>query len=65
MIESTSTTNEYFEDKHVDFSKIKVPAYIAGSYSTDVHTLGSLRAFEEIPHKDKWQVTHTSTSWLD
>ena len=48
MIESASTTNDYFEDKRVDFSKIKIPAYIGGSYSTDVHTLGSLRAFEEI-----------------
>ncbi|KAJ4350602.1 hypothetical protein N0V95_004606 [Ascochyta clinopodiicola] len=54
MIESTLTTNDYFEDKRVDFSKIKVPAYIGGSYSSELHTLGSLRAFEEIPHQNKW-----------
>jgi predicted acyl esterase len=44
----------YWDDKRADFSKIKVPAYILGSYSTNLHTLGALRAYDEIPHKQKW-----------
>lgn len=55
MIESTPTTNNYFEDN--DISKIKVPTHIGGSYSTDIHTSESLRASEEIRHQDKWQIT--------
>lgn len=49
-----TTTNDYVEDKRADFSKVRVPAYIGASYSSDLHTLGSLRAFEEIPHPNKW-----------
>lgn len=40
--------NEYWQDKRADFSKIKVPAYILASYSTGLHTEGSLRCFEEM-----------------
>ncbi|KAJ5056814.1 Alpha/Beta hydrolase protein [Bipolaris maydis] len=64
-IESTITTNDYLEDKRVDFSKIKVPTYIGASYSSDLHTIGSLRAFEEIPHKDKWLSLHATQEWYD
>jgi len=39
--------NEYWRDKRADFSKIKVPAYVLASYSTGLHTEGSLRCFEE------------------
>ena len=56
MARSTTTTNDYIEDKRVDFSKLRVPAYIGASYSSDLHTIGSLRAFEEIPHLNKWYV---------
>jgi predicted acyl esterase len=44
----------YLNDKRADMKKIKVPAYIGASYSSTIHTIGSLRAFEEIPHKTKW-----------
>lgn len=57
MAKSTTTTNDYLEDKRADFSKVKIPAYIGASYSTDIHTIGSLRAFEEIPHPNKWYAT--------
>ncbi|KAF3040771.1 hypothetical protein E8E12_009427 [Didymella heteroderae] len=57
MIESNPTPNDFFVDKPVNFSKIKVPAYIGGGYSTNIHTLGSLRAFAGISHQDKWKVT--------
>ncbi|KAL2843742.1 Alpha/Beta hydrolase protein [Aspergillus pseudoustus] len=65
MVESTNTTNDYFEDKRADFSKIQVPAYIGASYSSDIHTVGSLRAFEEIPHESKWLVLHATQEWYD
>ncbi|KAF1939301.1 alpha/beta-hydrolase [Clathrospora elynae] len=65
MVQSYPVTNEYFEDKRVEMTKIDVPAYIAASYSTALHTIGSLRAFEEIPHKNKWLVLHATQEWYD
>lgn len=52
----SETSNEYWEDKRARLDKIQVPAYILGSYSTGLHTLGAIRAFEEIKHKEKWYV---------
>lgn len=48
--------NAYWGDKRADLTKINVPAYILGSYSTNLHTLGSFRGFEEITHDKKWYV---------
>jgi predicted acyl esterase len=47
-------SNDYWEDKRADMSKIKIPVYILGSYSTSLHTLGAVRGFEEISHQEKW-----------
>ncbi|KAL0940498.1 x-pro dipeptidyl-peptidase c-terminal non-catalytic domain-containing protein [Colletotrichum truncatum] len=65
MVKSFDTTNDYLEDKRVDFSKVQVPAYIGASYSSDLHGVGSLRAFEEIPHDNKWLVLHETQEWYD
>lgn len=48
MLGTEPIMDEYWRDKRVDFSKIKVPAYILASYSTGLHTEGSLRCFEEM-----------------
>lgn len=48
MLGTNPVIDEYWRDKRVDFSKIKVPAYILASYSTGLHTEGSLRGFEEM-----------------
>lgn len=53
-IQQSQTTNEYWEDKRAKMDKIEVPAYILGSYSTGLHTLGAIRAYEEIKHERKW-----------
>lgn len=46
----------YWDDKRARMDRIEVPAYILGSYSTMIHTIGSFRGFEEIPHQNKWFV---------
>lgn len=48
--------NAYWADKRADMSKINIPAYVLASYSTALHTVGSFRGFEEIPHNNKWYV---------
>ncbi|KAK1624259.1 Alpha/Beta hydrolase protein [Colletotrichum phormii] len=55
----------YWDDKRARMDKIEVPAYILGSYSTMLHTVGSFRGFEEIPHQNKWMTTHATQEWFD
>ncbi|KAI4944778.1 hypothetical protein J4E91_008465 [Alternaria rosae] len=65
MAKMDPVPREYVDDKRVDMKKIKIPAYIGASYSSTLHTIGSLRAFEEIQHPDKWLVLHASQEWYD
>ncbi|KAJ5620590.1 Alpha/Beta hydrolase protein [Penicillium lagena] len=58
-------TNSYWEDKRAKIDQIQVPAYILASYSTMLHTIGSLRGYEEIPHDKKWLVIHGTQEWYD
>ena len=56
MLKQYPLMNDYWNDKRADLSRIEVPAFILASYSTFLHLTGSLRGFEEIPHKEKWYV---------
>lgn len=56
MLAKYPLQNGYWADKRADMSKIRVPAYVLASYSTGLHTLGSMRGYEEIPHENKWFV---------
>ncbi|KAJ5725008.1 alpha/beta-hydrolase [Penicillium malachiteum] len=65
MYQKYPERNEYWDDKRVDYSKINVPAYILGSYSTNLHTQGAFRGFDEITHSKKWLTTHHTQEWYD
>ena len=54
MLEKYPFVNEYWADKRAKFEKISIPAYILASYSTGLHTIGSFRAFQELPTEHKW-----------
>ncbi|KAE9366270.1 alpha/beta-hydrolase [Stipitochalara longipes BDJ] len=56
--------NEYWEDKRAKFDRIQVPAYIVASYSTGLHTEGSMRAYEEIK-SPRWLRVHPYQEWYD
>ncbi|KAJ5564295.1 hypothetical protein N7513_000537 [Penicillium frequentans] len=64
-LRESDTTNEYWEEKRAKLDKIQVPTYILGSYSTGLHTLGAIRAFEEIKHNQKWLTVHDTQEWFD
>ncbi|KAK2778935.1 hypothetical protein CKAH01_11526 [Colletotrichum kahawae] len=65
MLEKYPSRNEYWDDKRPRVDKIEVPAYVLGSYSTGIHTVGSFRGFEEIPHQKKWIAVHATQEWYD
>lgn len=54
MIDRYPLMNEYWEDKRAKSHLIKAPAYVLASMSSALHTIGSLRSFEDIPHELKW-----------
>lgn len=56
MIEKYPLMNEYWDDKRAKSHLINVPAYVLASMSTGLHTVGSTRSFEDIPHNKKWYV---------
>ncbi|WZH48345.1 Alpha/Beta hydrolase protein [Fusarium acuminatum] len=65
MLDQYPLQNAYWADKRADMSKINVPAYVLASYSTVLHTVGSFRGFEEIPHDNKWLRVHSTQEWYD
>ncbi|KAK1995275.1 alpha/beta-hydrolase [Colletotrichum falcatum] len=65
MVDKYPDRREYWDDKRARMDLIQVPAYILGSYSTMLHTIGSFRGFEEIPHQKKWISIHATQEWYD
>lgn len=56
MLAQYPLMNEYWKDKRAKIEDIQVPAYVLASYSSGLHTVGSFRGFEDIPHQNKWYV---------
>lgn len=54
MIEKYPLMNAYWEDKKPKLANIKVPMYVLASYSTGLHTEGSIRGWKYSSSKDKW-----------
>ncbi|RSL54843.1 hypothetical protein CEP54_009690 [Fusarium duplospermum] len=65
MLEKYPLFNEYWEDKRSKLEKINVPAYILASYSSSLHTTGSIRAYNKLATKDKWLRIHARQEWSD
>lgn len=65
MHRRSPTMNAYWNDKRVDFSKIKIPTYISVSYTSFVHVMGSIRGWMEIPHDNKWIRFCPWQEWYD
>lgn len=54
MLEEYPSWNEYWEDKRAKIDLINVPTYVVASFSTQIHTEGSFRGFEDLKIADKW-----------
>lgn len=57
--------NEIWEDKTVQFDKIKVPAFVVASYSNTLHTAGTFRAWRRMGSEEKWLRIHNTQEWPD
>ncbi|KAJ4246877.1 hypothetical protein NW762_013429 [Fusarium torreyae] len=65
MIKTYPLMNEYWEDKRAKAHLIDVPAYVLTSMSTGLHTVGSTRCYEDIPHEKKWLRMNPTQEWHD
>ncbi|KAF5227388.1 hypothetical protein FOXYS1_16092, partial [Fusarium oxysporum] len=57
--------NGYWADKAVDVSDVDIPIYAVASYSSAIHTVGTIRAFNQAKSKNKWLRIHSTQEWYD
>ncbi|PWY93530.1 alpha/beta-hydrolase [Aspergillus sclerotioniger CBS 115572] len=55
----------YWKDKRPDISKINIPTYITASYTSFVHTMGSLRGWLQLKSPEKWLRICPWQEWYD
>jgi predicted acyl esterase len=56
MIRRYPLWNQYWDDKSAKLGQIDVPIYAVASFSTMLHTEGTIRGFLFSSSKDKWSV---------
>lgn len=65
MYRRCQTTNPYWADKRAEIKNINIPTYVVASYSTFVHTMGSIRGWLEVQCEDKWLRWDPYQEWYD
>ncbi|MBS1005519.1 CocE/NonD family hydrolase [Levilactobacillus brevis] len=55
----------YWQDKTPDLHKVTIPAYLVGSWTNAVHSLGSYKAFDQLGSTEKWLRVHNTHEWND
>lgn len=65
MYRRSPLQNSYWKDKRVDIKNINIPTYIVASYSTFVHTMGSIRGWLDVDTTDKWLRWDPYQEWFD
>ncbi|KAJ9156046.1 Alpha/beta-hydrolase [Pleurostoma richardsiae] len=65
MYRRCQTMNPYWADKRADIKNICIPTYLVASYSTFVHTMGSVRGWMEVQTDEKWLRWDPYQEWYD
>lgn len=66
MLENHPDYDDFWiKEKRPDFDKITIPAYYVGSYSSNVHVGGTIRAFNLARSEEKWLRIHNTQEWPD
>lgn len=65
MFRRSQTINAYWEDKRADINKIQIPTYVVASYSSFVHTMGSVRGWMQVNTSEKWLRWDPYQEWYD
>lgn len=65
MYRRSPTMNALWADKRVDMTRIQCPVYIRGSDVSNLHNMGSIRAWMEIPHSQNWIRWGSYQEWYE
>jgi predicted acyl esterase len=65
MYRRSDLQNDYWKDKRANIKNINIPTYVVASYSTFVHTMGSIRGWLDVDTKDKWLRWDPYQEWFD
>ncbi|KAJ5298049.1 hypothetical protein N7508_008298 [Penicillium antarcticum] len=66
MLQEHPMYDAYWESKNIDTKNIRdLPVYFTASYSTGLHTEGSLGGFQTATTSKKWIRIHASQEWHD
>ncbi|CAK7205262.1 hypothetical protein SEUCBS139899_008029 [Sporothrix eucalyptigena] len=57
--------NAYWADKRANIKNINIPTYVVASYSTFVHTMGSIRGYLDVDTPHKWLRWDPYQEWYD
>jgi predicted acyl esterase len=63
--EQNPLLNDYWKKKAAKVDRIRIPAYVAASYSNTVHTPGTFRGWQRLASEQKWLRIHNSIEWPD
>jgi predicted acyl esterase len=56
--------DEVWASRAPDLAKVEVPMLVCGSFSdNNLHSRGSIRAFEQVASKQRWLYTHRGGKW--
>ena len=55
----------FWQDKRPDMSKIEIPVYLEGSDHSQIHVMGTIGAWLEMPSKNKWLRWSGLQEWSD
>ncbi|RDW69862.1 putative acyl esterase [Coleophoma cylindrospora] len=62
---SATADGLYWKDKRPDIDKIQIPTFISASYSSFVHTMGSIRGWLQVDTPHKWFRICPWQEWYD
>jgi predicted acyl esterase len=57
--------DEYWEDKAAKLKNIRIPVYVTASWTSQIHTRGTLMGWRSISSKEKWLRMHNTQEWAD
>jgi predicted acyl esterase len=65
MIQKYPLMNAYWENKIAKLENIDIPAYVVASWTSMIHTHGTLASYRRISSEDKWLRVHNTQEWPD
>ncbi|KAL4810489.1 alpha/beta-hydrolase [Aspergillus unguis] len=65
MYRRSPLQNAYWADKRAEIKNINIPTYVVASYSTFVHTQGSIRGWLDVDTPQKWLRWDPYQEWFD